>query len=209
MFFTAMMFMETSAQDSGFIEQYKAFRAATDSFNSYSFQLKNDQNKRTIYLNSYKTVMENSYHFLRNKELKNKKADCKILIAVKKVEIIPPVERNTRNWNEFTFYDFNTHYKLTVHLEVYNKDRLVHSFSLMNDSLLTKLYSYKLEHKKPAEFTNFGTGVTNDYSLSERRKFEDKTKTEPNLDDIKDHIIALLRLYKNYYIDQVDWRYQK
>ncbi len=207
LFIPALACLGSSAQDSTFIQQYKAFRAATDSFRSYTFQLRNDQNKRTIYLNSYQKIMENAYHFLRNKELKNKKADCNILIAVKKIDIILPLERKMKNWNEYTIYEINTHYKLTVHLEVYRKERLVHSFPLMEDSLLTKLYSYKLLHKKPAEYESFGVGKTNDYLNNEREQHEAKSKTDPNLDEIKDHVIALLRLYKNYYIDQVDWKY--
>ena len=209
LFITALACRGSFAQDSIFIEQYKAFRAATDSFSSYTFQLRNDMNKRTIYLNSYKTVMENSYHFLRNKELKNKKADCKILIAVKKLDIQLPLERRMKNWNEYTIYEINTHYKLTVHVEVYRKEKLVHSFPLMEDSLLTKLYSYKVLHKKPAEYSSFGVGKTNDYLNHERQQHEDKSKTDPSLDEIKDHVIGLLRQYKNYYIDQVDWRYSR
>lgn len=205
-----MIFMETSAQDSIFIEQYKAFRAATDSFSTYTLQLKNDQNKRTIYLNSYKKIFENAYHFLRLKELKNKKPDCKILVAIKKVEILEPIERTIKNWDQWTYHEFNTKYHLTVHIEVYRKEELVSFFPLMVDSLLTKVYSYKLIHGT--------TNITDDFSSTSRKtslgsarlsKLEDKAKIEPNLDDIKDHIIALMRLYKNYYIDQVDWKYSK
>lgn len=57
--------------------------------------------------------------------------------------------------------------------------------------------------------TSFSQGDTHDRSPLEDQAKPAKENYEHSMEDIKNHVIGMIRLYKNYFIDRVEWNNSK
>ncbi len=196
----------TRSQDSAFIEHYKNFRAATDSMNSFSIYLKSPFSKQKHSLASYRLSFDHAFHFLRSKKLKNKKADFVVNILVKDLQVHRPPIRSSTPASLQTKHRITTNYSLSLDLEVHRDGKMIFTMPICSDTLLNKVYEYTIKTPQESEYHEGKLLATHLGDPGYQVAIEsDKTKTEPGIEDIRVHLIAIMNLYKNYYLDRIDW----
>lgn len=196
------------AQAPSFIQHYKEFRALTDSFTTYYIYLTPYQQKQRISLTQYSRSFENAFHFLRTKHIKRKDPDFLLVISVPVLDIKRPHEQTLFTERGADYYQVKVQYALSLQVDVYAGGKEMYSFPLCSDTLLTKTYKYA--DRRSYEFEDpFTRKEEAQYQTRYTSGQKIQTGTNPSLDDIKAELQSILGLYKNYFIDKVDWRYSQ
>lgn len=213
--------LQARENDTAFIENYKKFRQFVDKLPTYNLYFVPDGVDSRFLINEVEPEMRETYHFLRRKTIVKKNAEFSVAVLVDQLVALEPYS-DLKAEQPFTggimrTYNMVQPYQVSLTLFVYAKGQVI-EFPLCLQKDFKKEIKYSASEVYPQVAEKVVTRVVNGVSLTTTQPNPTITPPQSYMDDyaaamnkikltnndLKEAFRAVLKSYKNYYVDRID-----